>query len=75
MRCKACDARLGSRESTRKAQGTGEYIDLCDPCYKSIADQCPTVDNPFHSGQIDRTEVEEEQPKGEEDESQSLEAS
>lgn len=68
MRCKACDARLGSRESTRKSLGTGEFLDLCDPCFFTIADVVPTADNPYHSGQIDVKEVEQEE-KGDEDES------
>jgi hypothetical protein len=71
VRCKACDVRLGSRESTRKALGTGEFLDLCDTCFNSIRDVCPTTDNPYHSGQIDIKEVEQEDLGEEEDESQS----
>lgn len=55
MRCKACDHDLNDRESTRKGVATGEYLDLCDPCYGTIADQIEVVENPKH--QKDQPEV------------------
>lgn len=41
MRCKACNTVLSFYESTRKSVTTGEYIDLCDWCYKSIEEDVP----------------------------------
>lgn len=38
MRCKACDADLKDHETRRKGLWTGEFIDLCDPCFETIAD-------------------------------------
>lgn len=34
MRCKACDHELSDFESTRKDEVTGQYLDLCNRCYK-----------------------------------------
>ena len=34
MRCVACDVELTDFESTRKSVTTGEYVDLCNACYK-----------------------------------------
>lgn len=36
MRCKACDASLSAFEATRKFKDTGEFIDLCNDCYRSV---------------------------------------
>lgn len=38
MRCKACDVELKDHETRRKGLWTGDYIDLCDPCFETIAD-------------------------------------
>lgn len=46
MRCAACDKILSGRESTRKSPTTGYYYDLCDHCFKTIADQVEAVENP-----------------------------
>ena len=41
MRCKACDKRLNSFESTRKSLVHGDYLDLCNRCFATIADEIP----------------------------------
>ena len=38
MHCQACDTLLSDFESTRKSETTGEYLDLCNHCYETIAD-------------------------------------
>jgi hypothetical protein len=38
MRCLACNVELSDFESTRKSFTTGEYIDLCNECFKTIKD-------------------------------------
>jgi len=38
MRCLACDKALSDFEATRKSETTGEYLDLCNHCYGTIAD-------------------------------------
>ncbi len=35
MRCQGCDQMLNDYEATRKNKTTGEYYDLCGPCYTS----------------------------------------
>jgi hypothetical protein len=35
MRCAGCDRMLNSYESTRKNKTTGDYYDLCSPCYSA----------------------------------------
>lgn len=37
MKCAACDTALSDLESTRKDTG-GKYVDLCDHCYSTVAD-------------------------------------
>lgn len=38
MRCLACNKALSDFEATRKSTQTGEYIDLCNTCYRTIKD-------------------------------------
>jgi hypothetical protein len=38
MRCLACNAELTLFESTRKCVNTGDYPDLCNRCWSTIAD-------------------------------------
>ena len=36
MRCYSCDRALNDFESTRKSVTTGEYMDLCNKCFKDV---------------------------------------
>lgn len=45
MRCKACDKLLSDYEATRKSSVTGEFIDMCNACYKEIKDDVQVVEN------------------------------
>ena len=36
MRCYSCDKALNDFESTRKSATTGEYMDLCNKCFKDV---------------------------------------
>jgi hypothetical protein len=58
MRCKACDVALSDRESTRKAEGTGEYLDLCDKCVGPIV-YVGIVDSPVNADEESFNGVEE----------------
>jgi len=46
MRCKACDVLLTEYEATRKTVMTGEYIDLCNNCFRYIQEDVEVVDRP-----------------------------
>lgn len=37
MRCIACDSLLNQQENNRKNSKTGEYEQMCNPCFGSIA--------------------------------------
>lgn len=63
MRCLACDCGLSDREATRKGETTGEFLDLCDHCFATIADQITAVDSPFNAGQ-EETEYDAHFPTG-----------
>ncbi len=39
MRCLSCNCVLTDFEATRKAVVTGEYIDMCNKCFLTIADE------------------------------------
>lgn len=41
MRCLSCDCELNDFESTRKHKVTGEYIDMCTRCFKTVLDVQP----------------------------------
>lgn len=41
MRCIACDCVLTDIEAKRKGLFSREYLDLCDPCYATVADDVP----------------------------------
>lgn len=51
MRCYSCNCALNDFESTRKSALTGEFIDLCNECYKDVEQEIPCVErddlNPF----------------------------
>ena len=36
MKCLCCDRILTDYESTRKHAVTGSFIDLCQPCFKTV---------------------------------------
>lgn len=44
MRCVCCDKNLSDRESTRKGVNTGEYLDMCDGCFGTVADDFPYIE-------------------------------
>lgn len=44
MRCLACDKRLNNRESTRRYSSSGGFIDLCDRCFSTVAEDIPDVE-------------------------------
>lgn len=35
-RCYCCDSPLSDREASRKSPTTGQYLDMCDTCYKEV---------------------------------------
>lgn len=41
MRCRACDCVLTDFEATRKSKESGQYVDLCDPCFETIRGTFP----------------------------------
>ena len=48
MRCCACDKALSDKESTRKGVNTGDYLDMCDHCFSTVADDFPYIEG--HGG-------------------------
>lgn len=36
MHCSCCDRLLNDYESTRKSKTTGEYLDMCNKCFKQV---------------------------------------
>ena len=43
MRCVACNCSLTDYEATRKGAATGEYLDLCDDCFRTIANDVVVI--------------------------------
>lgn len=44
MRCLSCNCQLSDHEATRKYASSGTYIDLCDGCFSTVADEIPSID-------------------------------
>lgn len=38
MRCKACDKIMSNYELTKKFDGSGEFVDLCNECSRFLID-------------------------------------
>jgi hypothetical protein len=60
MHCTACDRNLSDFESTRKDENTGQYLDLCNTCYKAsgIGNVVPVAER-FDLAHEDDVDVEE----------------
>ena len=58
MRCLACNKELTEFEATRKSAQTGEFIDLCNDCYRSIKDEIRSVENNELKSIFDVAEIE-----------------
>jgi len=43
MRCISCDRGLNDFEATRRVVSTGDFLDLCNKCYKDIQQEVPTI--------------------------------
>lgn len=45
MRCLSCDTILTDQEATRKYASSGTFIDLCNKCFSTIADDIPDLES------------------------------
>lgn len=52
MHCLACDAFLTDFEATRKS-ASGQYIDLCNACFRHIKYDIVTFERPDLEGTVD----------------------
>lgn len=43
MRCTSCNRALNDFESTRRLVSTGDFLDMCNTCYKDIEKDVPTI--------------------------------
>lgn len=43
MRCVCCNANLNDFESTRRSVTTGEFLDMCNQCYKGMSQVLPST--------------------------------
>lgn len=41
MKCQCCDRTLSDYEATVKHKETGEYLDMCNPCRRSVVSMSP----------------------------------
>lgn len=61
MRCLACNKRLNDKERTRKYASSGTFVDLCDRCFSTVADEIPDLEgdipfDDFDTGEVDQSE-------------------
>lgn len=67
MRCTACNKNLSDYETTRKHAFTGEYLDLCNECFREVEDlyPVPVIDRKDLLTEIDvDEEIEEIESEG-----------
>jgi len=38
MRCYCCNVLLSDYEATRRSHETGEFVDMCNPCFAHMGD-------------------------------------
>lgn len=60
MHCLSCDKELSDFESSRKSKRTGEYLDLCNNCYKWIKDDIDSMENTSLISQQETIDLEEQ---------------
>lgn len=58
MRCVACNVELNDFESTRKNAETGEYLDMCDLCFRGVKHSIPVIER--HDLQLEADTQEDE---------------
>ena len=44
MKCVACDSIMTDFEATRKSKTTGQFLDLCEDCFKEVSDDIIDVE-------------------------------
>lgn len=63
MKCLACDVILTPFEATRRYKSSGDCVDLCNACFRPIADQIPVSIRPDLADLPDDSdEAEEDEP-------------
>lgn len=60
MRCIACNKQLTDYEATRKSVVTGEFLDMCNGCYKEIKEDVEVIDNAEFISLQDYIDISEE---------------
>lgn len=44
MRCNCCNKILSDYESTRKFKNSGDYVDMCNECFRHIEEDVQVVE-------------------------------
>ena len=44
MRCLSCNAPLTDYEATRRGANTNQFIDLCNRCFSTVAEDIDTIE-------------------------------
>ena len=47
MRCQACNVILTTQEATRKFAKSGDFVDLCNKCFNTIADDVQYTESDY----------------------------
>lgn len=58
MRCLSCNRILSDQEATRRGASSGDFLDLCNHCYSTIAESTPTIESPLFESDSDADESE-----------------
>ena len=60
MRCLACNTILTDIEATRKFERSGTFVDLCNDCFSTIADDVDVQENETLSDNLNDLEDDDE---------------
>ena len=56
MRCTCCNVVLTTQESTRKFTNSGTYVDMCNKCFNTIADDVQYTESDYEEVNEDELE-------------------
>lgn len=56
MRCQACNVILTTQEATRKFAKSGDFVDLCNKCFNTIADDVQYTESDYEEVNGDELE-------------------
>ena len=61
MRCYCCNAVLSDFEATRKSAQTGDFLDMCNDCFRHVKDDMDVVERQDLQHASDEEDIEDDE--------------